>query len=83
MGEWCNDQRHGFGIEQFPNGDTYYGDFNEGKRSGLGKYHYQGHNYCFLGCFKEGMRMGLGRLEGPEICFIGGWINDMRQGIGF
>ena len=38
-GEWTNGLWNGKGFLMLPNGDTFDGNFYEGKRSGVGKYH--------------------------------------------
>lgn len=32
------EERHGFGRSQLPNGDEYEGEYQNGKRHGFGKY---------------------------------------------
>lgn len=45
-GEWYNDQYHGKGTEQWDWGKVKYeGDFIEGKKTGKGKFTYEGNQY--------------------------------------
>jgi len=39
-GQWIGDKRHGFGKQEFPNGDTYVGYYQANLPSGQGKFTY-------------------------------------------
>lgn len=39
-GEAEDNLPQGYGIKRWPNGDSYEGEFNEGKREGRGEYNY-------------------------------------------
>ncbi len=52
-GEWFNDQQHGYGIESWNyNRIKYKGDFDEGKKSGMGRFEFEGGYY--EGEFQDG-----------------------------
>jgi len=36
-GEWLNDKPHGYGVMRYADGNQYFGNFMDGKRSGSGK----------------------------------------------
>jgi len=37
VGSWRDDKQHGFGLETWPDGAVYEGEYHEGKKNGRGK----------------------------------------------
>lgn len=61
----------GNALATYPNGDSYKGDFLNGKPHGDGVYKYA-HGDVYSGKFVAGVKEGLGKLEyaaeTPEVC---------------
>lgn len=61
-GEWNSSLKHGKGNDQFSNGDSYTGEYKNGKPDGFGVYtwkngsHYSGH-------FIAGLKQGKGKWK--------------------
>jgi hypothetical protein len=86
VGEWKNDEFHGFGTYTFGKGkwegDQYVGEFKNGARDGQGTYIYANGNK-YTGELKNGRRDGLGAFtwaDGDK--YIGEYKNDRRDGEG-
>ena len=58
--------RHGKGRIDWPNGDFYEGDFNDGLRSGKGVYSCKGGKHIYEGEWKLGKRHGQGVESWPN-----------------
>lgn len=59
-GAWSNDQQHGKGTETWNKGQIKYtGDFQEGKKTGLGRFEFDGSYY--EGEFVDGKFHGKGK----------------------
>ena len=52
--------KHGSGVEEFVNGDTYNGTFINGKFQGLGTYYWFESGSVYKGMFKNGLKHGEG-----------------------
>lgn len=40
MGEWKDDKQEGFGVEIWPDGAKYEGNYVQGKKQGQGKFYW-------------------------------------------
>eukprot|EP01006_Ploeotia_vitrea_P062648 TRINITY_DN84179_c0_g1_i1.p2 TRINITY_DN84179_c0_g1~~TRINITY_DN84179_c0_g1_i1.p2 ORF type:complete len:658 (-),score=411.56 TRINITY_DN84179_c0_g1_i1:43-2016(-) len=74
--------RDGAGVAKFPNGDTYEGEYRDGKRNGKGKYVFaKGGSY--EGDYVDGLKHGRGVLITPDGGrYEGEFQNDKRHGQG-
>ena len=53
IGEWINDLKNGYGIEDYSNRDKYLGKWKNNLKDGLGVYYFSNGN-IYQGQFKEG-----------------------------
>ena len=44
MGGWKDNKQQGYGIEEFPNGDIYEGNFEKGQKHGQIKFYSKENN---------------------------------------
>lgn len=82
-GGWSEGDKSGFGVERYPSGDMFEGEFLENLKNGIGRYHHKNDSSVYTGTFKDGLRHGFGRLETPEFIYIGDWNSGMRHGNGY
>lgn len=59
VGELKESLKHGFGVEDFLNGDRYSGNYLNGRPCGTGEYSWQ-NGAKYKGSFKNGLRYGRG-----------------------
>lgn len=59
LGELKESLKHGYGIEQFANGDIYQGNYLNGRPCGFGEYHWA-NGARYKGNFQNGLRFGKG-----------------------
>lgn len=52
--------KHGTGTDIFITGDSYTGEYNDGKPHGKGQYTWT-NGALYVGEFKEGMKFGKGK----------------------
>jgi len=57
LGSWVNDQRVGFGIYYYYNGDIYEGEWFNHVRHGVGTYTYGETGVKYYGTWIEGKRV--------------------------
>ena len=90
-GIYKNDERHGQGTFQYPNGDCYQGNFYNGKRHGQGTFVFCNKTRQYQGEWNTGKYHGRGRLrwqakpkDGPlEVhLYEGEFANDVFHGVG-
>lgn len=55
LGEWRRGKKHGFGLQNFSNGDAYEGDWADGKFQDRGKYTYANGDE-FMGIWEKGVK---------------------------
>ncbi len=58
MGYWSNDQEHGFGTEEWPDGSKYEGSYINGKKEGVGIFYSKDGNK-YMGKFKNNFFEGI------------------------
>jgi len=56
VGEWKRGKKHGFGLQNFANGDSYEGDWADGKFQDRGKYVYANGD-VFMGIYEKGVKV--------------------------
>ena len=69
-------------IDFIQYGNSYIGEFNDGKRGGQGTFIYPS-GYIYEGEWKDDKRNGQGTiiyLNGDK--YVGGWKNDKKTGLG-
>ena len=82
-----NNLKHGLGMDIFKNSNSYFfGQFINGKRSGIGKYiiNNSNYNYKYEGEIDGPYANGYGRFINNEISmkYEGEWKNSLKDGIG-
>jgi len=78
-------ERHGFGKAYFPNGDTYEGNYERGRRHGKGLYRLvsAGNGAQYDGNYAWNLKHGYGEMMYPDGArYEGYWFEDTRQGQG-
>jgi hypothetical protein len=77
QGYWQDNQRHGMGTYQWPDGERYVGQFVQGKRTGHGTYYWKTGEY-FEGQWLDDRRHGPGVLYKPDgrVHVKGTWVAD-------
>lgn len=71
------------GQIKLPNGDTYEGEFREGKRHGNGKMVYGQQNIIYVGQWRNDSRHGNGEILFPNgTKYQGAWKYDLMDGEG-
>jgi hypothetical protein len=56
VGEWKRGKKHGFGLQNFANGDSYEGDWADGKFQDRGKHVYANGD-VFQGIYEKGVKV--------------------------
>jgi hypothetical protein len=82
-GKWENDQYHGKGVESWKyNKIIYTGDFNQGQKTGKGKFEFDGNVY--EGDFVDGQFHGQGKyfFADSEKIYEGEFFENRMQGKG-
>ena len=84
-GEWYNNVRHGYGVEEIPSKEgtqRYEGEWKEDKRCGFGKILYaNGDRY--EGEWLDNLRHGQGKFYYTNGNFYEGeWLDDLKHGQG-
>lgn len=84
-GEWYNNVRHGYGVEEIPSKDgtqRYEGEWKEDKRCGFGKMLYDNGDR-YEGEWLDNLRNGQGKFYYTNGNFYeGGWVNGKKEGLG-
>ncbi|XP_066563195.1 radial spoke head 1 homolog isoform X2 [Amia ocellicauda] len=76
------DERHGIGKAVLPNGDTFQGQYENGKRNGQGTYRFKS-GARYTGEYYMNKKHGQGTFYYPDGSkYEGGWADDLRQGHG-
>ena len=69
---------YSFKKERYANGDTFYGEFFEGRRHGYGVYCWANGDMWY-GRYREGYRNGYGMLITPgRMVHYGKWVGDRK-----
>ena len=67
----------------YANGDSYYGQLSNGKRTGFGTYYFKNTGNMYEGYFVDDLRHGSGKFTFKNgNYFIGNYKNDKRDGPG-
>ena len=75
--------RQGQGKTVLPNGDTYTGGYQNGKRHGQGKYRFKKSQAIYEGEYSQGKKHGRGVFHYPDGSkYDGQWVDDLRSGHG-
>ena len=69
-GNWVNDKRNGFGIQVYKNGETFEGDWINGKE-GLGRWHFDDGTYFY------GKKFNGYSIDGEDDCLLGFMDTDL------
>jgi hypothetical protein len=70
-------------TQTYSNGDSYYGQLSNGRRSGFGTYYFNKEGNKYEGYFANGLFHGSGRYTFKNgSYFVGNYKNDMRDGPG-
>ena len=84
-GEWYNNVRHGYGVEEIPSNDgtqRYEGEWKEDKRCGFGKILYDNGDR-YEGEWLDNLRHGQGKFYYTNGNFYeGGWLSNKKEGVG-
>eukprot|EP00486_Rosalina_sp_Unknown_P003483 CAMPEP_0201568190 /NCGR_PEP_ID=MMETSP0190_2-20130828/9137_1 /ASSEMBLY_ACC=CAM_ASM_000263 /TAXON_ID=37353 /ORGANISM="Rosalina sp." /LENGTH=208 /DNA_ID=CAMNT_0047989041 /DNA_START=85 /DNA_END=711 /DNA_ORIENTATION=- len=68
---------------QYANGDTFEGDFVDGKKTGQGIYFWKEQNATYDGEWNEDVRTGNGKFTYPDGSkYVGQWKENQRSGKG-
>lgn len=72
-----------FQTQIYKDGDSYYGQLSNGKRSGFGTYYFKKTGNMFEGYFVDDLRHGSGKFTFKNgNYFVGKYKNDKRDGPG-
>ena len=86
FGPWKDNERHGWGVMEWPDGTKYIGNFKEGYREGFGTVEWAGcsddaNNKKYEGSWKRGDRHGQGTLtKCDDTTYEGNFKNHARHG---
>ena len=84
-GEWYNNVRHGYGVEEIPSKDgtqRYEGEWKEDKRCGFGKILYDNGDR-YEGEWLDNLKHGQGKFYYTNGNFYeGGWLSNKKEGVG-
>ncbi|GKT36175.1 putative Phosphatidylinositol-4-phosphate 5-kinase [Aduncisulcus paluster] len=76
-------ERHGTGKMVFANKDVYEGEYQDGKRTGKGKYKWFASGCEYEGDYVDGLRDGEGTMKYNNGAVYGGtWVKGKRHGAG-
>jgi hypothetical protein len=86
----ATNERHGFGIQVWPDGSKYVGYWRHDKANGKGRLiHSEGDMYEGIprafsaGDWKDDAACGQGRLvDSTGMVYVGAWLNDKQHGQG-
>lgn len=81
-GFWEDDHRSGFGKLEIGSKATFFGEFWQNMRMGVGIENDSKSEFSFTGTYNSGHRNGFGSMVTPDYTFTGGWNSNKRSGIG-
>ena len=82
-GEWLNGVRHGMGHYKYPDGATFYGKFEHGKRTHGVLTYVDGATYEGQFLRRNDLRHGIGTFKDKDGCtYEGKWLRDLQNGYG-
>lgn len=77
----ANGLKNGHGVQIWPDGSRYEGDWNDDKANGSGTFtHANGEIY--QGMWKDDMAHGQGTFSGAISTYVGQWVDDLQDGEG-
>ena len=82
-GQWLDDARHGRGVFNYKNGDSYNGEWKNGVRHGVGILTLAGEGGVYEGEWFNDKRHGFGVFDyvnGDH--FEGAWVEGLKEGEG-
>ena len=87
-GDFLDDKKNGYGIERYPDGSIYKGEFKNGIKEGKGNlilriYKNKGKDLIYTGEFKNDLICGIGEMKfSSKKDYYGEWINNEMNGYG-
>ncbi|KDO24818.1 hypothetical protein SPRG_09651 [Saprolegnia parasitica CBS 223.65] len=81
-GEFQHGKKEGHGRMVWPNGDSYDGQWRDGRMGGLGKLVRAIDGSSYDGHWVHGLRHGRGKAIGPDEVYDGLWKEGLRHGDG-
>ena len=78
LGEWKNNQMHGYGEFIWVEGKKYIGFYKNDKKEGFGIYYWPNDRF-FVGFWKEGKQNGVGKFIKDDVFKYGVWKNGKRE----
>ena len=81
-GDFQSNQRQGYGIYRYRNGDFYEGDWVNGMKAGHGRSYTKNDDRIYDGQFKNNQKHGAGKIltgDGHKVIEKGQWQNDVKQ----
>ena len=82
-GKWSGDKQNGFGVERWPRGSIFFGEYHKGNKNGIGVLNFENKAW-FEGEFKNGIISGIGSFffeDGRR--YQGMWKNNKMDGYGY
>jgi len=82
-GEWLNNQRHGFGSQQWQDGSRFEGEWRENRAYGKGYFRYEDGS-SYIGEWQHNLAHGLGAYfhSDQTTSYRGEWCRDVQHGHG-
>jgi len=79
-GQYWEGMKHGFGVQEWPDGATYTGQWRNNKAWGLGKFEHPGLDF-YIGHWQDNAAWGFGLyVKNGERWYEGFWENDHKEG---
>ncbi|KAH7830175.1 putative meichroacidin [Monocercomonoides exilis] len=72
-------ERQGFGINRFPNGDIFKGEYVKGKREGPGKYFWKEPTAKYAGTYASHKKEGYGVMKYPDGSIYDGYFHEGKR----
>ncbi|KAH7817288.1 putative radial spoke head 1 [Monocercomonoides exilis] len=72
-------ERQGYGINRFPNGDIFKGEYVKGKREGPGKYFWKDPIAKYTGTYSAHKKEGYGVMKYPDGSIYDGYFHEGKR----